>query len=62
MDIAEKLYQRGYLSYPRTETDKFKEGFDLQVRAEVGVKVRDRDRVRVRVRDSSRRASTCRRS
>ena len=30
MDIAEKLYQRGYLSYPRTETDKFKEGFDLQ--------------------------------
>ena len=30
MDIAEKLYQRGYLSYPRTETDKFKEGFDLR--------------------------------
>ena len=54
MDIAEKLYQRGYLSYPRTETDKFKEGFDLQVRAEVrdrvraeaGVKVRDRVRAR----------------
>ena len=70
MDIAEKLYQRGYLSYPRTETDKFKEGFDLQVRAEVrdrvraeaGVKVRDRVRARVRARDSSRRALTCRRS
>ena len=29
MEIAEKLYQQGYLSYPRTETDKFKEGFDL---------------------------------
>ena len=29
MDIAEKLYQSGYLSYPRTETDSFKEGFDL---------------------------------
>ena len=30
MDLAESLYQRGYLSYPRTETDKFKEGTDLQ--------------------------------
>ena len=30
MDIAEKLYQRGFISYPRTETDKFKEGTDLQ--------------------------------
>lgn len=29
MEIAERLYQQGYLSYPRTETDKFKEGFDL---------------------------------
>jgi DNA topoisomerase-3 len=29
MDMAEKLYQRGYLSYPRTETDGFKQGFDL---------------------------------
>ena len=30
MEIAEQLYQEGYLSYPRTETDKFKEGFDLR--------------------------------
>ena len=29
MELAEALYQRGYLSYPRTETDKFKEGTDL---------------------------------
>ena len=29
MDIAEALYQRGLLSYPRTETDSFQEGFDL---------------------------------
>ena len=29
MEIAESLYQRGYLSYPRTETDTFKQGFDL---------------------------------
>lgn len=29
MTIAEALYQRGILSYPRTETDFFKEGTDL---------------------------------
>jgi DNA topoisomerase III len=27
--VAEKLYQKGILSYPRTETDKFKEGTEL---------------------------------
>jgi DNA topoisomerase-3 len=30
MHVAEALYQRGILSYPRTETDFFKEGFELQ--------------------------------
>ena len=30
MDIAEDLYNRGILSYPRTETDFFKEGFELR--------------------------------
>jgi DNA topoisomerase-3 len=29
MSIAEKLYQQGILSYPRTETDKFNETMDL---------------------------------
>lgn len=29
MNIAESLYQRGILSYPRTETNFFKEGFEL---------------------------------
>eukprot|EP01119_Soliformovum_irregulare_P010731 TRINITY_DN2648_c0_g2_i1.p2 TRINITY_DN2648_c0_g2~~TRINITY_DN2648_c0_g2_i1.p2 ORF type:complete len:307 (-),score=106.26 TRINITY_DN2648_c0_g2_i1:1204-2124(-) len=29
MTIAEKLYQQGYLSYPRTETDSFPEGTDI---------------------------------
>ena len=29
MAVAEALYQRGILSYPRTETDFFKDGFDL---------------------------------
>ncbi len=29
MSVAEALYQRGILSYPRTETNFFKEGFEL---------------------------------
>ena len=29
MAVAEALYQRGILSYPRTETDHFQEGFEL---------------------------------
>ncbi|KAG8898319.1 DNA topoisomerase [Tulasnella sp. 403] len=28
LDVAEKLYQEGYLSYPRTETDQFDPQFD----------------------------------
>lgn len=31
MAVAEALYQRGILSYPRTETDFFKEGFDIHI-------------------------------
>ncbi len=33
MKLAEELYQAGFLSYPRTETDIFAPGFDLQVMA-----------------------------
>ena len=29
MKIAEKLYQNGFISYPRTETDQFPKDFDL---------------------------------
>ena len=29
MDIAEKLYTSGYISYPRTETDQFDKAIDL---------------------------------
>ncbi|KAL0956762.1 hypothetical protein HGRIS_002881 [Hohenbuehelia grisea] len=29
LDIAEKLYQQGFVSYPRTETDQFDAQFDL---------------------------------
>ncbi|KAJ8598456.1 hypothetical protein CTAYLR_006859 [Chrysophaeum taylorii] len=31
MDVAESLYQRGYVSYPRTETDFFKDSCDLKL-------------------------------
>lgn len=30
LDVAEKLYQRGLLSYPRTETDQYDPAFDLR--------------------------------
>lgn len=30
MDTAEKLYQKGWISYPRTETDQFDKGMDLR--------------------------------
>eukprot|EP00963_Diacronema_lutheri_P006233 scaffold529_cov322-Pavlova_lutheri.AAC.5 len=30
MQLAEELYQEGYISYPRTETDQFEEGYDLR--------------------------------
>ncbi|PWN47952.1 prokaryotic type I DNA topoisomerase [Violaceomyces palustris] len=30
LDIAETLYQKGFLSYPRTETDQYDKDFDFQ--------------------------------
>ncbi|KAK3900448.1 DNA topoisomerase [Staphylotrichum tortipilum] len=30
MTVAEKLYNRGFISYPRTETDRFDRGMDLR--------------------------------
>ena len=30
MNVAERLYQRGFLSYPRTETNRFPAGLDLR--------------------------------
>ncbi|KAK5132614.1 hypothetical protein LTR08_008813 [Meristemomyces frigidus] len=30
MHVAEQLYQKGWISYPRTETDKFDKGMDLR--------------------------------
>lgn len=31
MKLAEQLYQAGFISYPRTETDEFDDGYDLRV-------------------------------
>ncbi|KAG7098452.1 hypothetical protein E1B28_000402 [Marasmius oreades] len=31
LDIAEKLYQQGFLSYPRTETDQYDPQFDFHI-------------------------------
>ena len=30
LQVAEKLYNNGFLSYPRTETDQFDSAFDFQ--------------------------------
>lgn len=30
MEIAEKLYNKGYISYPRTETDKYPPTMNLR--------------------------------
>lgn len=33
MKLAEELYQEGFISYPRTETDVFDLAYDLRVRS-----------------------------
>jgi Topoisomerase IA len=35
MSIAEKLYQKGLISYPRTETDSFKSTINLRQLTEI---------------------------
>lgn len=34
MKLAEELYQEGFVSYPRTETDVFDPAYDLMVRTQ----------------------------
>lgn len=36
MRHAEELYQQGFISYPRTETDQFEQSYDLRVGGWVG--------------------------
>ena len=36
MKHAEELYQQGFLSYPRTETDQFDQNYDLRVGGRAG--------------------------
>lgn len=45
VQVAEKLYQQGILSYPRTETDKFKEGSGVKCHCPplIVIWLRDRD-------------------
>lgn len=31
MQLAERLYTQGYISYPRTETNSYPENFDLRL-------------------------------
>jgi DNA topoisomerase IA len=42
MKMAEELYQAGFISYPRTETDVFPPGMDLLVRGGGGGRARGR--------------------
>lgn len=41
MTIAEDLYTRGLISYPRTETDQFEHGFDFMTL--IGYQIQDRN-------------------
>jgi DNA topoisomerase III len=35
MEIAEKLYNKGYISYPRTETEIFPDAMNLKELVEI---------------------------
>lgn len=37
MKLAEELYQAGFISYPRTETDAYDPGMDLRVRPKLHI-------------------------